>query len=641
MADPSRFLFLGIPGWVFLWLLTVVSFAVFGRRAWSYVRVLRSARREPRWDRPARRLLLFSSEVLGQRRLREEPLIGLAHLLIFWAFVVYAASFAWNLLRGLIPALPVPYADEVPWMAALLVGSGIAGLLALAVSAVRRYVFTPAGLERSRDATLILCLIALVLLTSLLGHAARDRSPDLALGLWWAHMATVLLFLAFLPYSKHLHLLAAPFGVLFASLRGSTVPAPSEGATRREEFTWRQLLCGLTCAECGRCERACPAWNSDQALSPKALMERMKDLVRGPGAGDGDGFVGDVVKASEIWACTTCGACMARCPVFNEHVPILIEMRRSLVSRGDLPEKMQDALESLSRYGNSFGASPRGRGKWAGSLDFPVKDARKEPVEYLWFLGDYASYDPRVQGATKAMARLLHRAGVDFGTLQEGERNSGNDVRRVGEEGLFEVLLEENRKAIGEARFGSVLTTDPHSFHALKNEYGNGTPIGQVAHSSELLDTLLRTERLRAERPLARKVTYHDPCYLGRYNGVYDAPRSVLREIGCEVVEMPRNRSQAYCCGAGGGRVWMGDTAAGSERPAESRVREAAGLGGVQTLVVSCPKDLVMFQDAVKTTGLEGRLEVKELAELVEEAVQEAPVADTVAEDTAVIGRRT
>lgn len=622
-------------------ILTVVSFAVFGRRAWDYVRVLRSARREPRWDRPARRLLLFSSEVLGQNRLREETLIGLAHLMIFWAFVVYAASFAWNLLRGLIPALPVPYPDEVPWMVVLLVGTGIVGLLALAAAAVRRYAFPPAGLERSRDATLTLCLIGVILLTSLLGLAAKDRAPDLALGLWWAHMSTVLLFLAFLPYSKHLHLLAAPFGVLFASLRGSAVPPPSEGATRREEFTWRQLLCGLTCAECGRCERACPAWNSGQALSPKALMERMKTLVRGPGTGDGDGFVGDVVKPSEIWACTTCGACMARCPVFNEHVPILIEMRRGLVSRGDVPEKMQDALESLSRYGNSFGASPRGRGKWAVSLDFPVKDARKEPVEYLWFLGDYASYDPRVQGATKAMAWLLHRAGVDFGTLQEAERNSGNDVRRVGEEGLFEVLLEENREAIGQARFGSVLTTDPHSFHALKNEYGNGNPIGQVSHSSELLDTLLRTEKLRVERPLARKVTYHDPCYLGRYNGVYDAPRSVLRQIGCEVVEMPRNRSQAYCCGAGGGRVWMEDTAAGIERPAESRVREAAGLGGVRTLVVGCPKDLVMFQDAVKTTQLEGRLEVKELAELVEEAVQEAPLADTVVEDTVATGRRT
>ena len=640
MADPSTSLYLGIPGWIYLWILTLVSFAVFGKRAWDYARVLRAARREPRWNRPARRLLLFSSEVLGQRRLREELLIGLAHLVIFWAFVVYAASFAWNLLRGLIPALLVPFADEVPWMAALLVGSGIAGLLALAVSAVRRYAFTPAGLERSRDATLTLCLIAFVLLTSLLGQAARDRSPDLALGLWWAHMATVLLFLAFLPYSKHLHLLAAPFGVLFASLRGSTVPPPSEGASRREEFTWRQLLCGLTCAECGRCERACPVWNSGQALSPKMLMEHMKELVRRPATGDGEAFVGDVVTPSEIWACTTCGACMARCPVFNEHVPILIEMRRSLVSQGEVPQRMQEAFQSLSRYGNSFGASPRGRGKWAQSLSFPVKDARRQPVEYLWFLGDYAAYDPRVQTATKAMARLLHEAGVDFGTLQEEEQNSGNDVRRAGEEGLFEVLLEENRKAIGTARFQRVLTTDPHSFHALKNEYGNGSPIGEVVHSSELLDALLRNGRLQVARPLARKVTYHDPCYLGRYNGVYGAPRSVLGRIGCDVVEMPRNRSQAYCCGAGGGRVWMEDVAAGSERPAESRVREAAGLGGVQTLAVGCPKDLVMFQDAVKTTGLEGRLEVKELAELVEEAVQEATPTDTVAEEAWATGRR-
>jgi Fe-S oxidoreductase len=498
-----------------------------------------------------------------------------------------------------------------------LAALGVLGLASLVVAAARRYLFTPQGLERSGDATLILGLIAVVLVTSLAGLWYKGRAPALAAGMWWAHMITVLGFLAYLPYSKHLHLLASPFSVLFGALEATGMPPGSDGAARREEFTWRELFSGLACAECGRCERACPASASGAPLSPKKLMHHFKELVRaGP---DGKRFLGDVVTHGEIWACTTCYSCMDRCPVFNEHIPLMVEMRRRLVSNGEVDARLQTALTNLTRYGNSFGLSPRNRAKWVQGLEFKIKDARKEPVEYLWFLGDYASFDPRLQPSTQATASLFHRAGLDFGILYEGEQNSGNDGRRAGEEGLFEMLRDKNRQALDKARSERIVTTDPHSYQALKKEYGLD---GKVIHYTELLDQLFETGKLTSRNGAAMRATYHDPCYLGRYNGVYEPPRNVLRRAGVDLVEMPRNRADSWCCGAGGGRIWMADMPGVRERPAESRVREAASLNGVETLVVACPKDYVMFEDAVKTAGLEGRLAVKDLAELAEQATR-------------------
>ncbi len=683
MPDPALTRYLGIPGWVALWLFTGVAFLLFGRRVMRIVAVLRRARAEVRWDQAPRRLAIAVANVLGQPRLVEERAIGVAHLAIFWAFVFFATSFFWNLVRGLVPSLPLPYADELWWVALPMELLGALALVGLLVAAARRYVWTPPGLERTRDASIVLALITLVLATFLGAEGARTvagggglpvgravgralaglgltatGATTLYLALWWAHMATVLGFLAYLPYSKHGHLIFSPFGVFFSSLTRGAMPAESEGASRLEEFTWRELYNGLTCAECGRCERACPAHSAGFALSPRELVHKVKLLVtdaiaapreavaggngHGSGApagptaatagaatgGNGDGagkprFVGDVVSPAEIWACTTCLACMTRCPVFNEHIPLIVEMRRHLVAQSEVEQRLQDVLVNLGRYGNSFGKSARARASWTAGLAAPIKDARKEPVEYLWIVGDYASYDPRVQSVTRAAATVFQRAGLDFGILYDGEQNAGNDVRRVGEEGLFGVLREKNVKALAKARFRTVVTTDPHTYHAVKNEYGDGAgPLAgvEVMHVTELLDRLVREGRLAFETPLRATVTYHDPCYLGRYNGVYEAPRRVLAALGATVAEMPRNRDAALCCGAGGGRIWMEDVPGIKERPAEARVKEAAGVRGARTLVVSCPKDLVMFQDAVKTTQLEGSLVVQDLVQLVEAA---------------------
>ena len=604
-----------------LWVLTLAAFGLFGARVFRYVKVLLAARPEKRWGHPGKRLKLVLVQVLGQRRLLEEP-VGAAHFLIFWAFVFYASSFFWNLVRGLLPFLPIPFADQVPWMRAALAVFGVLGLVALAVAAVRRWFFPPPSLEKSRDANIILSLISVVLLSCLVGQWYRTASPAVSGTMWWIHMVTVLGFLAYLPYSKHMHLLAAPFGVFFGSLQPGSAPAASEGAARREDFTWRQLFSGLACAECGRCDRACPAFQSGFALSPKMLMHHLKELVRSENGGsDGASFAGGVVKREEIWACTTCLACMQRCPVMNEHVPVLIELRRRLLGEGDMDKSLQEALKNLTRYGNSFGAPSRARPKWTQQAGVPIADARKTPVHYLWFVGDYCSYDPRVAAATCAAARVFHKSGLDFGILYESEQNSGNDVRLAGEEGLFETLREKNRNAFAKARFDEIVTTDPHTFQAVKHEYssnGGGPP---VLHYTQLLSDLILRGDLPLRNKLGMTVTYHDPCYLGRYNAIFSAPRRVIGALGLKLVEMPRNRTYSYCCGAGGGRIWMEDPPVLKERPAVTRVREAATLPGVRTLVVACPKDLVMFQDAIKTTGLEGKLEVKELAELVEQAM--------------------
>jgi Fe-S oxidoreductase len=302
-------------------------------------------------------------------------------------------------------------------------------------------------------------------------------------------------------------------------------------------------------------------------------------------------------------------------------VPLIVEMRRKLVEQGKLDSTLQEALLSLQRYGNSQGKSPRKRFEWASDLPQPIRDAAKEPVETLWFLGDYAAYHPSSVRASRMVAQVFQRMGLDFGCLLKDERSAGNDVRRAGEEGLFEMLAEQNMKALEKAQFQRIVTTDPHTYHTLKHEYGRFGLSQPVYHYSEILDEAFRTGRLKAEHKLVGTVVVHDACYLGRYNGIYDPPRRVIDALGLHRLEMPRSREHSFCCGAGGGRIWMGEDEHVNERPAVNRIREALAINGVTHFVVACPKDLGMFEDAVKTVGAETRLRVSDLGELVFEAI--------------------
>lgn len=662
--DPVKLPVLGLPGLWLLWLLTLVAFGVFGRRAWQLIGLLRQGRYENRFDHPVRRVLHAVRHVLWQPRIFNERSIGLPHFLIFWGFVVYALCFNWSLVRGLFPFLPVPYPDEVNLTSFFLEVFSVLVLLSLGVAIVRRLFFAPKYLHLSLDANLILGLIGLLMcsmvfffafrrvheggaasawlpFSSQLARAFAGLSPEtagtLAQAMWWLHMIVVLFFLVYLPYSKHLHLLASPFNVFFS--QAATRPVGdlgvfdakddlTSGASRWQELTWKQLLSGFSCAECGRCDRSCPATASGYPLQPQQIIQKIKDHMvhTALNGGNGEGapkLIGDVITEAEIWACTTCMACMNCCAVWNEQVPLIVTLRRHLVSQGEVERTVQDMLANLQRYGNSFGKSDRMRAKWTQTSGLKIKDARKEAVEYLWFVGDYANFDPRCEDITRQTANVFARAGVDFGLLYEAERNAGNDVRRVGEEGLFEMLRDKNLQALGKAQFRKIVTTDPHTYHTLKNEYPWNGHRPEVWHYTEVLAQLLEAGRLPLQKKLSGRVTYHDPCYLGRYNGVYEAPRRVLRALGVELVEMPRCRDKSFCCGAGGGRIWMEDTEKIAERPAENRIREAAALAGVTIFVVACPKDIAMFRDAVKTAGQEGKIVVKDLAELVAEAMAE------------------
>jgi Fe-S oxidoreductase/nitrate reductase gamma subunit len=464
---------------------------------------------------------------------------------------------------------------------------------------------------------------------------------------WWVHAVLALAFIAYIPYSKAMHMLADGVNLLAHDRQATrALPAPQPdpahaGYTEIADFTWKELLDLDACTKCGRCHEVCPARTAGAPLSPRDLILDLRQWVDvtsgghavldredrpvpgGPTARNGDTKIaGEVIKARTLWSCTTCMACVDACPVGIEHVPTIVQLRRSLVEDGDMDASLQQALQNLAGQGNSFGKSARARTKWTRKLDTKIPDARTEPVEYLWFVGDYASYDDRLAANSRLLAGLLTEAGVSFGLLYEAEWNSGNDVRRVGEEGLFELLAEHNIEALRAARFSEIFTTDPHSLNALRNEYPRLDAAYRVWHYTELLAHLLESGALPV-RPLDLRVTYHDPCYLARYNGVTEAPRRILAALGCELVEMPRNRANTFCCGAGGGRIWMDDSYL-KERPSENRIAEAVQLD-VSHFVVSCPKDMTMYSDAAKTTGNEERLTVLDVVQLIDMAVVRAP----------------
>ena len=457
----------------------------------------------------------------------------------------------------------------------------------------------------------------------------------LRLSLWWFHGILALIFIALIPFTKVKHMFTAAASLMVrdpkASQRLPRVPETQAmpGVAKITDFTWKQLLNLDACTKCGRCHEACPARAVGAPLSPRDVILSLREFANAalesgtlpPAAelevhGKGPGQV----AMETLWSCRTCMACVEICPVAVEHVPIIVQMRRKLVEDGAMDPLLTKTLQTIHKTGNSFGESKRKRGSWTKALPFKVKDARKEPVDLLWFVGDYASFDPRNQRVTQTFAALLHEAGVDFGILYDGESNAGNDVRRVGEEGLYELLAGSNIAALGDATFKSIVTTDPHSFNTILNEYPDFGGKYEIQHYTSYLKQLFSDGRLEVTRPLKLRTTFHDPCHLGRFNKGYEAPRDLLRLLGCELIDMKRCRDNSFCCGAGGGRIWIPDPV-GSEKPAQNRIREAAVIPGLEVYVVSCPKDLTMFEDALKTTGNEGKFVVKELIELVREAV--------------------
>jgi Fe-S oxidoreductase/nitrate reductase gamma subunit len=662
---PIRETFWNIPHWVEIaqYLLGLLTVLIFSYGVFRRVQRWRQGYPDRRTDKIGTRLWSVIVQAVGQVRTLQDVYPGIMHLSIFWGMIALfmgtiLATIDWDVTHLIFN---VQFLTGWVYVLFELVLDifGIFLLIGLGMAIYRRYFIRPPRLEDMPgdgfkwDDAYVLIMLVLIGITGYLVEGLRIAvaQPDWApwspvgtaiaaafinygdpgslalhLTLWIIHLLIAFIALASIPFTKFFHLIAGPTNIFFRSLEPAgrmTTPASEEepGVNEWRDFTWKQLLDFDSCTRCGRCQDVCPAHTSGFNLSPRDIMIKLD--VHMLQSSNGRSLHGDVIQADELWACTSCQACVQICPVFNDQLSSIIDMRRHLVLEGEVDPQLQDALANLGRYGNSFGKSDRMRAKWTKPIQPKIRDARRDEVEYLWFVGDYASYHDSMLDKTQMMANVFHAVDLDFGILYDGERNAGNDVRRVGEEGLFEMLAEKNTMALSKSTFQTIVTSDPHSYNTLKNEYSeNGNDRYSVIHYSQLFDQLIESGKLRISKKLGDKVTYHDPCYLGRYNGVYDAPRRVMSAIGCELIEMPRSRENTFCCGAGGGRIWMEDPPNITERPAENRVREAASLPGVSTLVVACPKDLVMFQDAVKTAGLEDRLMVKDLIELIVEAME-------------------
>ncbi|MGA8922382.1 MAG: (Fe-S)-binding protein, partial [Candidatus Dormiibacterota bacterium] len=628
---------------------------------------------ENRFDHIPLRLWGVVTNIGLHVRLMQIKYSGILHLMIFSGFVILLTGIVQAFGEGFFPGFSLAPIGGHTWIALVQDLFDVIVMAGLAMAAFNRYVRKPERFKGSneRDATIILLLIFAVVFDMLMQNTFRVASGGDPSASWrpvssalagffglfglhgaaakpvaevfyWTHVLAILAFLAYIPTSKHLHIFVGIPNVFFRDLspKGMLPKAdlskPSIGLKDVEQLGWKQKLDLYACTECGRCQAVCPAHAAGQPLSPKLLIMDLRDaLLDEEGIGghrthrNGDGhreLLGGSIQDETLWACTTCRACMQVCPLHIEHVPKIVDMRRQLVEQGRMEPKLQDTLASLAQHGNSFNQSERMRARWTKDLGFAVKDARKEPVDVLWFVGDFASYDPRVQRLTQSVARVLRGARVDFGILFESERNSGNDVRRVGEEGLFEMLAQHNVEVLSKCTFKRIMTTDPHSLNALGQEYLAFGAKYKVVHYTQLLLELLETGKLKLAGPIGKVATYHDPCYLGRYNGGFDAPRKVMEHMMVRVHEMGRCRENSFCCGAGGGRIWMDDRGI-KERPSENRIREAVALGDAKYFVVACPKDVVMYTAAVQSLGMEDRIEVKDIIELVEMALDPHLVA--------------
>jgi Fe-S oxidoreductase len=668
---PERIDYWGIPlNWrpdlivySFMFLAAIILIIRFYQQGSLWWRVGRS---EVRWNKIHLRVLNLIKYAIVQTRVLSQRYPGAMHIGLAWGFFVFFLGTAlatidshfFKFLEG-NPYLIYKFVLDC-FTIFFLIGAVLAGY--------RRFFQKPPRLTIQTRFTISLVLITVIVLAGLTVESLRLAivHPAWAIwspvgwllaqvwiasgaseqtltywhtGAWGFHLVLAASTVATLPVGTLWHTLTGPLNTFFAQMDrpvGQLKPVAQNAQNEPiyvkslQELTWKQLLDGDACTECGRCQDACPAHAAGTPLSPKQFILSIRQALHRDGpilaAGKTNGnngkpklLVGDEIPQAVLWSCTTCGACVRECPVLIEHVDSIVDMRRHLVIEGQMDGMLQDALANLGRYGNSFGQSDRMRAKWTQPIQPKIKDARKEAVEYCWFVGDYASYSASLSDITQKTAIVFQKLGLDYGILYEGERNAGNDVRRVGEEGLFEMLAEKNIAVLNKSIFQTIITTDPHSYNTLKNEYaGNGSH--PILHYTELLDRLINSRKLKFSKKLGYKVTYHDPCYLGRYNGVFDAPRRVIAATGCELIEMPRNRARSYCCGAGGGRIWMEEGSI-KERPSESRIHEAVNLNGVNTFVVACPKDITMYRDAVKTTSTEDRIIVKDIIELVDEAL--------------------
>jgi Fe-S oxidoreductase len=646
-------------------LLTLLAAAAFCVLTWRRLSLVRFGKPENRLDHFGRRAWDMLLYAFGQKRVLARP-FGVNHFVIFWSFLILLIANSEFIVSGLLPDISLRLLPDYLRGPLLLMFDVVSllALIAIVLAVVRRLLFkldTKYVKRRSVEAFLILAFIGLLMVAYFGIHGseiARGQEPlkgwmpisslvaqfsgDGAYEswFWWLHAVVLCSFLVFLPISKHMHIMTAIPNSFFARLEKPNTQPREEfaagntyGAGKVSDFTWKDLLDSFSCTECGRCQEACPATATNKALNPRQVIHSVKmNLMANAAALESGqepqvpliGPEGEATNSIEaIWACTTCGACMESCPVLIEHMPKIIKMRRNLVEmKSEFPDELLNLFENMEQRSNPWGIAPTERTKWHTTME--VKDYVAGETEYLFYIGCAGTFDARQKAVTVAIATVLNIAGVSWGVLGKEEKCCGDSARRLGNEFLFDQMARENVELFTARKVTKVIAACPHCLNTLKNDYRQYGLELEVVHHSELLARLLTEGKIKPTRQVTAlgQVLYHDSCYLGRHNGIYDEPRRAIAAVtGAKPVEAARNRENAFCCGAGGGRMWMEEGV--GERINVARVGEAIEALGTDpsTVCVACPYCLTMFEDGLKDRDV-ATIRVMDVAEVVAESLR-------------------
>ncbi len=655
-------------------LASFINFGVNIRRLISYLNIGKPASRT---DNPSKRIGNVLSVAFGHTKLLREPLAGVMHLFIFWGFVILLLAIVESIGEGLNPGFSLSFLGGL-YNPLVFVQDLIAFLVivSIGIAIYRRYISKPKRLDISGhaqfDATLILMMILTIMVSMFMQNAARiSMGADTGEGgrfissvmagmfasssesgkevwfsvFWWIHIGFVLGFMNYLPFSKHLHIMASipsvylaknePRGVL-KMLNLADETATKFGASDVDDLSWKQLLDGYACTECGRCTASCPANITGKLLSPKKIIVdiRHRTMEKAPLIAGmllnpelsaeqteimNKQLVDNYITEEELWACTSCMACVQECPVQIEHVDSIVDMRRYLVlNESRFPKELQVTFQNLERNGSPWAFSQSSRADWAEGLDIP-RMADTPDAEVLFWVGCAGSYDARYKKVTQSFAKLMQMANIKFAILGNEEKCNGDPARRAGNEYLAQTMMAENVAVLSNYNIKKIVTTCPHCFNTFKNEYPQLGGNYEVEHHTDFIMKLIDSGVLKLTQTQKAKITYHDSCYLGRYNQVYDSPRNALQSIpGVELVEMNRTRDKGFCCGAGGARMFMEETT--GKRVNIERTEEALALKP-DIIGTACPFCMTMMTDGVKDKEATETVQVKDIAELVLEAV--------------------
>ena len=608
-------------------------------------------------------------DVFAHRRFLREPYSGIMHLTIFWGFVILLMAAAVDAVthytnRHIIGA---PYL----WFSLIVDIGGLLVLIGIIMAAYRRYVLRPERLKTIFDDGIGLALIAVILITGYMVEGLRQAATELTLhpdwavwspgglvfakafagmshnsllfwhrSLWWFHSAlTIGTFIYVgLVFSKLQHIVVSPLNIFFRSLGPVGAPSPIDienaetlGVGAIKDFTWKQLLDLDACTNCGRCQDACPAWATGKPLSPRKVVQDLKvHMLKAANnqANQSDSaptLAGEAPSEAEIWACTTCGACQETCPVYVEHIIKIIDLRRNLVlAQSKMPETAQLMLRNMQSRGHPWAGvqSLRLRGDWTNGLDLKIL-AEGDHANTLFWVGCTGALVERNVEATLSMTRVLKAAGVDFAVLGEAETCCGDPARRAGYEFQFQVMAEQNIEIFKSHNIKEIITSCPHCYHTIKNEYPRYGGDFKVVHYTQLIADLVRQGKLKLIKELNSILTYHDPCYLGRYNGVYLEPRRILQAIPeAKLEEMGRSRNTSFCCGGGGGHMWI-EEQPGTTKINQMRIEDVLKTGA-ETVVTACPYCLQMFEESIEHKQMKDSLKARDLVELVEAAMKQS-----------------